>query len=215
MIEVVLWRHGQTDYNLAGRVQGQVDVPLNDTGAQQARQAAAAVAALGPTRIVSSPLGRAWATAQVLAQEVGLPVETEARVAERSFGQWEGLTRKQIKAGWPDLYRRWREGRDVPEVGVEARDQVARRVGAAVAELVVPGRADMTDGGAADGDVVVVVSHGSATRLGVCHLLGLDPTTWFGLRGMANGHYARLQTQKHEPGWALQGWDLFPQVHQA
>ncbi|AYD89997.1 histidine phosphatase family protein [Actinomyces lilanjuaniae] len=220
MTEVVLWRHGQTDYNLSGRVQGQVDVPLNETGAQQARQAAAAVAALGPTRIVSSPLGRAWATAQALAQEVGLPVETEDRLAERSFGKWEGLTREQIEAGWPEQYRRWREGRDVPEVGVETRGRVARRVGEAVAELAGPGREETTDGGVADGStdgggVVVVVSHGSATRLGTCHLLGLDPVTWFGLRGMGNGHYARLRTQDREPGWAVLGWDLFPQVYQA
>ena len=68
MTDLVLWRHGETDHKVAGRVQGRVDVPLNATGTAQAVQAARALAALRPSRIVSSPLARARATAQVLAE---------------------------------------------------------------------------------------------------------------------------------------------------
>ena len=75
MTDLILWRHGQTDYNLQGRIQGRVDIPLNDTGREQARRAADCIAALGPTRIVSSPLLRARATAEVLASLTGLSVE--------------------------------------------------------------------------------------------------------------------------------------------
>ena len=67
MTDLILWRHGQTDYNRQGRIQGRVDIPLNDIGREQAQRAADGIAALGPTRIVSSPLVRARATAEVLA----------------------------------------------------------------------------------------------------------------------------------------------------
>ena len=67
MTDLILWRHGQTDYNSQGRIQGRVDVPLNETGRDQARRAAEDIAALGPTRIVSSPLVRARDTAEALA----------------------------------------------------------------------------------------------------------------------------------------------------
>ena len=63
MTDLILWRHGQTDYNLQGRIQGRDDIPLNETGREQARRAADGIAALAPTRIVSSPLTRARATA--------------------------------------------------------------------------------------------------------------------------------------------------------
>ena len=82
MTDLILWRHGQTEYNLQGRIQGQVDIPLNDTGRQQAQRAADGIAALGPTRIVSSPLVRARATAEVLASLTGLSVEIDSGLVE-------------------------------------------------------------------------------------------------------------------------------------
>ena len=91
MTDLILWRHGQTDYNSQGRIQGQVDVPLNETGRDQARRAAEDIAALGPTRIVSSPLIRARDTAEALASLTGLSVEIDEGLAEKSFGDWEGL----------------------------------------------------------------------------------------------------------------------------
>ena len=97
MTDLILWRHGQTDYNLQGRIQGQVDIPLNDTGRQQAQRAADDIAALGPTRIVSSPLVRARDTAEVLASLTGLSVEIDPGLVEKSFGTWEGLKAADIK----------------------------------------------------------------------------------------------------------------------
>ena len=63
---IILWRHGRTEWNLAGRVQGQSDVPLDDVGRQQARESAARLATLGPTRILTSDLRRAADTASEL-----------------------------------------------------------------------------------------------------------------------------------------------------
>ena len=91
MTDLILWRHGQTDYNLQGRIQGRVDIPLNGTGREQARRAADSIAVLKPTRIVSSPLVRARATAETLASLIGQSVEVDSALAEKSFGDWEGL----------------------------------------------------------------------------------------------------------------------------
>lgn len=94
---LVLWRHGQTDYNLEGRIQGRVDIPLNDIGRDQAASAAPDLVALNPAAIFSSPLERARQTAEVLASAIGLGVHVDNRLAERSFGRWEGLSRAQIE----------------------------------------------------------------------------------------------------------------------
>ncbi|MEY4968114.1 MAG: hypothetical protein RIQ73_813, partial [Actinomycetota bacterium] len=73
---VLLWRHGQTDWNIVNRFQGHSDIPLNDVGRYQVKHAAEILAGMNPTAIISSDLGRARATAQALADLVGLPVTT-------------------------------------------------------------------------------------------------------------------------------------------
>ena len=93
---VTLVRHGRTAYNAAGKLQGQVDIPLNDTGLWQADRTAQAlyeryVKGRGRTPIVvSSPLERACQTAERFAQLAGVQVSVDERVKERSFGEWEG-----------------------------------------------------------------------------------------------------------------------------
>jgi len=94
---LVMMRHGQTDWNAEGRLQGQVDIPLNATGRQQARDAIAEIHALGLEAggwdmVVSSPLGRAVETARIIADGLALPIgETDAGLLERSFGTAEGV----------------------------------------------------------------------------------------------------------------------------
>jgi possible phosphoglycerate mutase len=226
--DLVLWRHGETDHNVAGRVQGRVDVPLNATGTAQAVQAARALAALRPSRIVSSPLARARATAQVLAEELGggtgaaVPVDVVEDLVERSFGAWEGLTRTQIETGWPEAAQVWRAGGDPQGVGVETRAHAAARVGSAIESLMarsggggpapvsscgpagpVEGAADQPPGTGP----VVVVAHGSAITLGATYLLGADPSAWFGLKGLDNAHWAVLRRSGRVPGWMVVSWN--------
>lgn len=228
MTDLVLWRHGETDHNVAGRVQGRVDVPLNATGTAQAVQAARALAALRPSRIVSSPLARARATAQVLAEELGggtgaaVPVDVVEDLVERSFGAWEGLTRTQIETGWPEAAQVWRAGGDPQGVGVETRAHAAARVGSAIESLMarsggggpapvsscgqagpVEGAADQPPGTGP----VVVVAHGSAITLGATYLLGADPSAWFGLKGLDNAHWAVLRRSGRVPGWMVVSWN--------
>ena len=99
--------HGQTEWNRDGKLQGHSDAPLTQEGERQARASGAIVKfhLKGAARIVASPLGRTQATARIVAACLGLPpdlIETDARLAELRLGSWEGLTREQIRAGWPN-----------------------------------------------------------------------------------------------------------------
>ena len=197
MTRLVLWRHGLTDYNVAGRIQGRVDIPLNDAGLAQASAVAPAIAAMEPTAIVSSPLGRARQTADVLSAAVGVDVRVDDALMARSFGMWEGLERLRIERTWPDQFAVWRAGGDPEGVGVETRGDTATRVGVAMEDIAA-------EAGEA---TVVVVAHGAAITLGVTRLLDLDPSAWFGLRGLDNCHYAVLSSAERSPGWRIVHWN--------
>ncbi len=201
---VALWRHGRTAYNAQGRMQGQVDVPLDDVGAWQAVQGAQHLAQrLRPARIVTSDLSRARATADALAKLVDLEVETDPRLRERCFGDWEGLTIDEIRDRWPEQYEVWRAHGDPQRTGAETRAQVAERVASAVAEHAETVAADQT---------LVVVAHGSAINLGVARLLGLE-AGWRGMGGLHNAHWSLLRPSGRRPGtWYLEAHNLGPTV---
>jgi glucosyl-3-phosphoglycerate phosphatase len=158
IVKLVLWRHGQTTYNLERRFQGQRDVPLNETGLEQARRAAPYLAALRPDAIWSSDLIRASATAEVLASMTGLPIQLEKDLRERGGGSWEGKTAVEIAAEYPEAYASW-----TPPDG-ETAVSVADRASAALLRI-----ADAHPGGS----LVVVVGHGGALGFGASRLLGL------------------------------------------
>jgi probable phosphoglycerate mutase len=202
---VVLWRHGRTAHNASARLQGQSDIPLDEVGVWQAETAAAALASrYRPTRIVASDLGRARSTAEALAERTGLPLETDARVRERSFGDWEGMTSAEIAERWPDQHAAWVAGREPERVGAETRAEVRERMTHAVSELAGALGAD---------DTLVVVSHGAAISLGLTGLLSL-PADWKGISGMSNAHWAELQPGRPGSGlaWRLEALNVGP-VH--
>ncbi|UFN50875.1 histidine phosphatase family protein [Roseomonas sp. OT10] len=117
-------RHGETDWNARGLSQGNVDIPLNAVGIEQAHRAAAALRGKGIASIVASPLGRAQDTARIVAETLGLPVETEADLREVSFGVQEG----QPMADW---FNDWVEGHVTPE-GAESFAALRARTVAAI-----------------------------------------------------------------------------------
>ena len=200
---LLLWRHGRTEYNASARLQGQVDIPLDDVGRWQARTAAAALLARHtPTRIVSSDLGRALQTAEALGRMADVAVEIEPRVRERGFGEWEGLSGAEIAERWPQDYALWRAGGEPTRVGAETRLQVAQRTAEAIAELT---------GAMTRDDTLVVVSHGAAISSAVAELLGM-PAQWRGIAGMHNAHWAELVPSSGDvlPAWRLVGYNLGP-----
>jgi uncharacterized phosphatase len=99
---IALIRHGQTDWNLALRMQGRSDIPLNDTGREQARVAAAALAAEPWDVVVSSPLLRARETAEIIASELGVPLGASYdELLEQDFGVAEGTLVADLATRWP------------------------------------------------------------------------------------------------------------------
>jgi probable phosphoglycerate mutase len=103
-----LVRHGETAWNAEGRVQGQLDVPLNGVGLAQARAIANALCAERFDAIYSSDLGRVTQTAEPLARLLELPVRTDARLRERHYGMFQTLTYAEVKLRHPEEYARFR-----------------------------------------------------------------------------------------------------------
>ena len=184
---VVLWRHGQTAWNLESRFQGRIDIPLDAKGVAQSEETATRLAALRPAAILSSPLQRAARTAAALADVTGLTIAMDPDLIERGGGVWEGLTNSEIKARYPDEYSRW----EAPDGETSA--EVAKRVGTALERAI--GR--MPDDGP-----LVVVSHGAALRLGLANLLGLPEELWDRLGGLSNCNWS-VVAETRKGGWRL------------
>ena len=125
---IILWRHGQTDWNLANRFQGHSDIPLNNEGVAQARRAAPLLLNLKPDRIISSDLIRAQQTAQALSDISGLPINLDSGLRETHGGNWEGKTGAQNREEDFDRFVNWLDGDDEPagQTG-ERRSEIAKR----------------------------------------------------------------------------------------
>ncbi|WP_426507540.1 histidine phosphatase family protein [Dactylosporangium sp. McL0621] len=198
MTLLVLWRHGQTEWNAARRIQGQTDTPLSAVGVEQAAESAPRLAALRPTVLVSSDLQRASTTAGALAAITGLTPAYDPRLRERGFGEWEGLTHPEATTRWPEAFARWRRGEEVDDAGVEEIDAVAKRMAAAIQE---------TADAAGPGAVIVVATHGAAARFATVALLGWPLLYAPMLGALHNCHRTHL---RHDPvrGWMLDAHNL-------
>lgn len=108
-------RHGITEWNSIGKIQGRTDIPLNETGINSAYALAAEMRAQGyiPTRVFTSPLARAFKTAEIVASEFSLAPEAVTNFQEMSFGLWEGLSWKEIMEKYPAEFNLWNHDRTV------------------------------------------------------------------------------------------------------
>lgn len=179
---LIIMRHGETDWNAEFRMQGHRDIPLNPAGFAQAAAAAPSLVALQPEVIVASDLQRASATAEIIADAVGLPVHTDPRLRETSLGQWEGLARDEVRARWPEQWDLWRHcgARMAPPDG-ESRLTVSERAAAVVDEL---------DAGSYD--TALLVTHGGLIVGLTGRLLRIGEDNWGSLIGLANCHWVVL-----------------------
>ncbi|PPE66684.1 histidine phosphatase family protein [Caldimonas caldifontis] len=187
-------RHGETAWNVDTRIQGHLDIPLNDTGRRQAQRLAAALADEPLHAVYSSDLSRAHQTATALAGAIGLPVRAVPGLRERAFGHFEGRTFREIEAQWPDQAQRWRQrDPDFCPAGGESLTSFYARVIEQAQTLAT----------AHAGQTIALVAHGgvldclyrAATRVDL-----KAPRTW----ELANASINRLL---HTPeGFTLVGW---------
>jgi alpha-ribazole phosphatase len=165
-LRLLLVRHGQTDWNVQRRYQGQSDTSLNDFGKSQAAALAARLAAEEQIDFIySSDLQRTLQTAQAIADALDMPVRPEPGLREVHFGRWEGMLHHEIVDLYPELYTTWLADPDCIPPGGESFSQVTVRL-AGVLDQLQEEHPDQT---------VLIVSHGGALTLLICHALGLPP----------------------------------------
>jgi broad specificity phosphatase PhoE len=158
-------RHGRSVWNAAGRIQGQIDIELDEVGLQQAQRIADRLAREPIAAIYSSPLLRAQATAEAIAARFNLLVTPDARLMEYDFGAISGLTWDEVTEHHPELANRWLEDPwAVPVAGSEGRVNFAARVMSAMQDI----------GAQHSAEHVAIVAHGGTFGVYLTAMLGLD-----------------------------------------
>jgi probable phosphoglycerate mutase len=192
---IIAVRHGETAWNVAARIQGQMDVGLNDTGRWQARRVGEALASEQISAVYSSDLGRAQQTAQSIADMTGVPVVPDEGLRERGFGMFEGKTITEIHENWPDQAQNWRKRIPewAPPEGGESLLQLRERVTRTLHALA----------SRHPGEQIVVVAHGGVLDALYRVATGQEvnsPRTW----ELPNGAINRLLWTPE--GFTLVGW---------
>ncbi|HMU93602.1 MAG TPA: alpha-ribazole phosphatase [Anaerolineales bacterium] len=172
-MKLYLTRHGQTDWNTAGRYQGQSDTPLNETGLRQAEQIAKRLSKETIHAIYSSDLSRAANTAQSIADFHALEIKKDSRWRELSFGDWEGMTYQEMSASSPELFEAWmKDPLTISTPNGETLAQLAERVKAAFNEI----KREHKD------QTVLVVAHSGSLQSLLSVTLGVDLNRYWQFR---------------------------------
>jgi broad specificity phosphatase PhoE len=200
---LVLLRHGQTDFNLAGRMQGHLDSLLTEGGREQAALVAPQLARLGPARLISSDLRRAIDTADVVGVACALPVKLDPRLRETHLGEWQGRSVTEVEAEWPGAIAEWRSDPAWTPPGGESRVDVVARARPVVdeldAEFDAPDDLDVT---------ALLVAHGGLIAGLVSGLLELPTSAWPAIGGIGNCRWAVLARRADHPRWRLTGYNV-------
>jgi probable phosphoglycerate mutase len=165
-VRLLLVRHGETVWNQENRWQGQADTPLSETGREQARRLAQRLRAEGrPVRaIYASDLSRAFHTAEILGEVLGVPPTPDVGWREMDIGAWSGLTTAEVIARHAGEWERLRAGEDLPRGGGETFAQFQERIVRSAERLRVQHSEEQ----------IVIVTHGGAVRAFLLHCRGLD-----------------------------------------
>lgn len=174
MTQIILVRHGQTEWNRVERFRGRADVPLNTTGLVQAQATAARIAASWPpAAILAGPLLRTLQTGQAIAVRCQQTVTVEPRLIDIDYGAWQGLTPAEVRERWPEQLAAWYETPHLARIpGGELLAAVRERALAVVAEVAARFPAQS----------VVLVSHTVVNRALVLGALGLSDDRFWRLR---------------------------------
>ena len=194
---LVLWRHGETDYNATGRWQGHLDSALTETGWNQARFAVPVLTKFAPELVVASDLRRATNTATVFTDAVGIPLRIDERLRETNLGKWQGLTNSEVEAEWPGMIDLWRADPTIAPPDGETRIEVADRAAEVVEDV------DREFDG-----TVMLCAHGGLISALTGKLLNLPIDSWGQLGGIGNCHWTVFTRRPDGDGrWRLSSYN--------
>lgn len=172
MIEIILVRHGETEWNRQKIFRGRADIELSETGAKQAELLAKYLSQTGVAAIYSSPLKRALKTAEAIASYHRLDIKTTSGLIDFDYGKWQGLPHQVVKASYQELYAAWlKSPHRVKMPAGERLDDVTKRAIGVVDEVI--GQHEGT---------VVLVSHRVVNKVLICALMGLDNSHFWNIR---------------------------------
>lgn len=210
---LLLVRHGQTEYNLAGRMQGQLDTPLSDEGRREASRVAAGLADWPIGTIVSSDLERAVDTARAISATFSLPYTTDRRLRETDLGEWAGRAHEDVDSSFPGARAHWRLHPQWAPPGGENRLEVSARAATVVDELMA---SDAWSAGA-----VLLVAHGGTISALTSRLLNIPMEHYPMFGGLGNTRWSQLVARPgdgwtpesgvpwwSDPRWFLEGWNV-------
>lgn len=161
-LKIYLVRHAKTDWNDKGLWQGNVDIPLNEEGFEQAEKLAERFANMSIQSVYTSPLARSYQTAEIIARKFSLSPIEEPLLRECEISLWNGLTMKETLEKFPDSYHEWSQNPKAQIQGVESLEKVQERMVQAFRNIAQH-----------SSENVVVVSHAIAIRMLICWILQL------------------------------------------
>jgi len=172
MTEIILARHGETDWNVKEVFRGRADIMLEETGLKQAEALAQYLQDTAIEAIYSSPLSRALQTAEAIACYHRMAVMTVPSLIDIDYGEWQGLSPHQVKDRYRTLYARWlKSPRWVKFPGGESLSDVKKRAMRMVNQMVK-----------AHSGTVVLVSHRVVNKVLICAMLGMDNSHFWNIR---------------------------------
>jgi alpha-ribazole phosphatase len=173
MVEIVLVRHGETDWNAGEVFRGRADIDLNETGVRQAELLGEYLSRDKIEFVYSSPLKRAVQTAEAIAAHHKLKVNAVSNLIDIDFGEWQGMPLKEVKEKYPEIYRDWEDTPEQVKIpGGESLEEVRSRAMPFVEDAVMrcgEGR-------------IVLVTHRVVCKVLICALLGIDNSHFFKIK---------------------------------
>lgn len=205
MTTLYLIRHGQTDNNLLGAFNGsESDAPLNKTGMEMAVSLTDAFADIRPDAIYSSPIRRAYMTAEGVRGNRNIPILTDPDLMEMHFGEWNGMPFQEVMAKYPREIKYWCRGdqRFKPPGSEESIRDVSVRMFRAILRIVRAHR----------GGTVVIASHGTALRLWITRALGLPVSQCRKIKELQNVAYGVIEIED-DGHFTVRDWDKRDHYH--
>ena len=177
MTEIILARHGETEWNVEEVFRGRIDVELNETGIKQSELLAQYLSDLDIDAIYSSPLKRALKTAEMIAGYHKLDVEIVPGLIDLDFGKWQGLPRQEVKDKYRELYAEWIKNPHQVKMPVgENINDVRKRATGVVDEVIAKYKG-----------TVILVSHRVVNKVLICALLELDNSHFWHIKQDTGG----------------------------